>query len=226
MGFEKERFLINVKPLSMLKLRAGAGQAGNLGGISAYTTMNTVRQTGIVPINSSPTVTLGMVRNNNPDLKWETKTTFNIGADMGLFANGLILTAEYYFSKTTDMLYAYEVPVPPFAYNTLLANIGSMSNSGLEFGLSGQPIRKKDIELNVNMNLSFQSNRLISLSGKYKGMSMSAANVTAIGALDGAGQNGGDNNVVYQIVGQPLGVFYLPHCKGLVKMRTAVISTT
>lgn len=214
---KKERFLINVKPLSMLKLRAGAGQAGNLGGISAYTTMNTVRQTGIVPINSSPTVTLGMVRNNNPDLKWETKTTFNIGADMGLFANGLILTAEYYFSKTTDMLYAYEVPVPPFAYNTLLANIGSMSNSGLEFGLSGQPIRKKDIELNVNMNLSFQSNRLISLSGKYKGMSMSAANVTAIGALDGAGQNGGDNNVVYQIVGQPLGVFYLPHCKGLVK---------
>ena len=73
------------------------------------------------------------------------------------------------------------------------------------------------MELNVNMNLSFQSNRLISLSGKYKGMSMSAANVTAIGALDGAGQNGGDNNVVYQIVGQPLGVFYLPHCKGLVK---------
>ena len=214
---KKERFLINVKPLSMLKLRAGAGQAGNLGGISAYTTMNTVRQTGIVPIKSSPTVTLGMVRNNNPDLKWETKTTFNIGADMGLFANGLILTAEYYFSKTTDMLYAYEVPVPPFAYNTLLANIGSMSNSGLEFGLSGQPIRKKDMELNVNMNLSFQSNRLISLSGKYKGMSMSAANVTAIGALDGAGQNGGDNNVVYQIVGQPLGVFYLPHCKGLVK---------
>ena len=123
---KKENFLINVKPLSMLKLRAGAGQAGNLGGISAYTTMNTVRQTGIVPIKSSPTVTLGMVRNNNPDLKWETKTTFNIGADMGLFANGLILTAEYYFSKTTDMLYAYEVPVPPFAYNTLLANIGSM----------------------------------------------------------------------------------------------------
>ena len=47
-------------------------------------------------------------------------------------------------------------------------------------------------------------------------MDMSAANITAIGLLDGAGQNGGDNNhVLYQIVGQPLGVFYLPHCKGL-----------
>ena len=214
---KKESFLANIKPLSMLKLRTGLGQAGNLGGISAYTTMNTVRQTGIVPVKSSPTVTLGMVRNNNPDLKWETKTTFNIGADIGLFANRLMLTAEYYYSKTTDMLYAYEVPVPPFAYNTLLANIGSMSNRGFELGLSMQPISKKDMDLNINMNLSFQSNKLISLSGDYKGMSMSAANITAIGSLDGAGQNGGDNNVVYQIVGQPLGVFYLPHCKGLVK---------
>lgn len=214
---KKEAFLANIKPLSMLKLRTGLGQAGNLGGISAYTTMNTVRQNGIVPVNSSPTVTLGMVRNNNPDLKWETKKTFNIGADIGLFANRLMLTAEYYYSETSDMLYAYEVPVPPFAFNTLLANIGSMSNRGFEFGLSVQPINKKDMELNINMNLSFQSNKLISLSGDYKGMSMTAANITAIGSLDGAGQNGGDNNVVYQIVGQPLGVFYLPHCKGLVK---------
>ena len=214
---KKEKFLSNIKPLSMLKLRTGLGQAGNLGGISAYTTMNTVRQTGIVPVKNSPTVTLGMVRNNNPDLKWETKTTFNLGADIGLFANRLMLTAEYYYSKTTDMLYAYEVPVPPFAYNTLLANIGSMSNRGFELGLSVQPISKKDLDLNINMNLSFQSNKLISLSGDYKGMSMSAANITAIGSLDGAGQNGGENNVVYQIVGQPLGVFYLPHCKGLVK---------
>ncbi len=214
---KKEAFLANIKPLSMLKIRTGFGQAGNLGGISAYTTMNTVRQNGIVPVNSSPTVTLGMVRNNNPDLKWETKKTFNIGADIGLFANRLMLTAEYYYSETSDMLYAYEVPVPPFAFNTLLANIGSMSNRGFELGLSVQPISKKDMELNINMNLSFQSNKLISLSGDYKGMSMTAANITAIGSLDGAGQNGGDNNVVYQIVGQPLGVFYLPHCKGLVK---------
>ena len=214
---KKERFLSSVKPISMLKLRTGLGQAGNLGGISAYTTMNTVRQTGMVSVNNSPTVTLGMVRNNNPDLKWETKTTFNIGADLGFFANRLMLTAEYYYSKTSDMLYAYEVPVPPFAYNTLLANIGSMSNRGFEIGLSVLPISKKDMELNINMNLSFQSNKLISLSGDYKGMNMTAADITAIGSLDGAGQNGGDNNVVYQIVGQPLGVFYLPHCKGLVK---------
>lgn len=216
-NLKKERLLAHLKPLSLLKLRSSLGQAGNLGGISAYTTMSTARQTGIVPIKSSPTVTLGMVKNNNPDLKWETKTTFNIGADVGFFDNRIMFTAEYYYSRTSDMLYAYEVPVPPFAYNTLLANIGAMSNRGFEFGLSMQPISKKNMELNFNMNLSFQSNKLISLSGEYKGMNMSAANITAIGSLNGAGQNGGDNNVVYQIVGQPLGVFYLPHCNGLKK---------
>lgn len=214
---KKEAWLSSVMPVTMLKVRMGYGQSGNLGGISSYTTMNTVRQNGIVSINGSPTVTMGMIRNNNPDLKWETRSTFNVGADLGLWQNRLVLTAEYYYSKTTDMLYAYDVPVPPFAYDKLLANIGSMSNQGLEVGVSFTPIQKKDMELNINMNLAWQKNKLLSLSGEYDGMQMLAANVTAMGALSGAGQHGGYNNVVYQIVGQPLGVFYLPHCKGLIE---------
>ena len=215
---KKERFLQGFKGISTLKLRAGYGRSGNLGGISAYTTMDNVQQTGIVPVNNTPTVTLGMIRNNNPDLKWETKSTFNIGGEIGLWNNRLMLTAEYYYSKTTDMLYAYDVPVPPFAYDKLLANIGSMSNQGLEIGFSIAPVQTKDWDLNVSMNLSLQKNKLLSLSGNYNGMNMSAANITAIGSIDGAGQNGGDNNhVLYQIVGQPLGVFYLPHCTGLYK---------
>lgn len=213
---KKEPWLANVSYLSMLKLRTGYGRSGNLGGIAAYTTMNTVRQNGMVSINSSPTVTMGMIRNNNPDLKWETRSTYNIGADLGFWDNRIVFTAEYYYSKTTDMLYAYDVPVPPFAYDKLLANIGAMSNQGLEIGLSVNPISKKDMDLNINMNISWQKNKLLSLSGSYNGMEMSANNITAMGGLQGAGQHGGYNNVVYQIVGQPLGVFYLPHCKGLI----------
>lgn len=215
---KKENFLRYFNGINTLKLRTGYGRSGNLGGISAYTTMNNVQQTGIVPVNNTPTVTLGTIRNNNPDLKWETKSTFNIGGEIGLWHNRLMLTAEYYYSKTTDMLYSYDVPVPPFAYDKLLANIGAMSNQGLEIGFSIAPVQTKDIDLNVSMNLSFQKNKLLSLSGNYNGMNMSAANITAIGSIDGAGQNGGDNNhVLYQIVGQPLGVFYLPHCTGLYK---------
>lgn len=215
---KKEKFLRSFDGISTLKLRTGYGRSGNLGGITAYTTMNNVQQTGIVPVNNTPTVTLGTIRNNNPDLKWETKSTFNIGGEIGLWHNRLMLTAEYYYSKTSDMLYSYDVPVPPFAYDKLLANIGSMSNQGLEIGFSIAPVQTKDIDLNVSMNLSFQKNKLLSLSGNYNGMNMSAPNITAIGSIDGAGQNGGDNNhVLYQIVGQPLGVFYLPHCTGLYK---------
>ncbi len=214
---KKETWLAAMKQITMMKLRTGYGRSGNLGGISSYTTMNTVRQNGIVSVNGSPTVTMGMIRNNNPDLKWETRSTWNIGTDLGIWQNRLVLTAEYYYSKTTDMLYAYDVPVPPFAYDKLLANIGSMSNQGLEVGVSFTPVQKKDMELNINMNVAWQKNKLISLSGEYEGMQMSAADVTAMGSLSGAGQHGGYNNVVYQIVGQPLGVFYLPHCKGIIE---------
>lgn len=109
---KQEKWLRSLQKITMLKLRTGYGRSGNLGGISSYTTLNTVRQNGIVSVNSSPTVTMGMISNNNPDLKWETRATWNIGADLGLWNNRLVLTAEYYYSKTTDMLYAYDVPVP------------------------------------------------------------------------------------------------------------------
>ena len=212
----REPFMRHIPVLTTLKLRSGYGLSGNWGGISAYTTLNTLTQTGVVSVNNTPTVTLGKVRNNNPDLKWETRSTFNIGAELGLWHNRLMLTAEYYYSKTTDMLYSYDVPVPPFAFDKLLANIGSMQNSGVELGLSVAPVQTRDVDLNINVNVSYQKNKLLSLGGWYNGMKMTAANITAIGSVDGAGQNGGDNNhVLYQIVGQPLGVFYLPHCKGL-----------
>ncbi|HEY9551501.1 MAG TPA: SusC/RagA family TonB-linked outer membrane protein, partial [Prevotella sp.] len=211
-----EPFLRRLQWLSQLKMRTGYGVSGNLGGISSYNSLQAVMPKGIVSYNGSPTVTMGIMQNANPDLKWETRSTFNLGADMGFLNNRIVLTAEYYYSKTRDMLYLYDVPVPPFAYEKLLANIGKMSNSGFELGLGFTPLQRKDMELNVNVNLSFQKNKLISLSGNYKGTYMSASEVTNIGGLNGAGFHGGNNNIVYQIVGQPLGVFYLPHSTGLV----------
>lgn len=212
-----EAFMQKLKPVvSMLKLRTGYGLTGNLGAISSYTTLNTVAPAGIVPVNGSPTITLASLRNANPDLKWEKKSNFNIGADMGFLSNRVLFTIEYYYSKTTDMLYQYDVPVPPFAYSKLLANIGSMENRGVEIGLGITPLQRRDMELNINVNMSFQRNKLLSLSGRYNGYELSASEVTAIGALNGAGQHGGNADVLYQIVGQPLGVFYLPHCKGIV----------
>ena len=212
---KREDFLAHEGFVTMLKLRTGYGQSGNLGGITSYTTLNTVKENGIVSINGTPTVTMGSIRNTNPDLRWETRSTFNIGLDLGLWDNRLMLTSEFYYSRTTDMLYEYDVPVPTFAFDKMMANIGSMSNKGVEIGISVVPVQQKDMEMNINLNMSYQKNKLLSLSGEYNGMQMTASDITPIASLYGAGQNGGNNNVVYQIVGQPLGVFYLPHCKGL-----------
>lgn len=214
----KEPFFESLRPyISIFKLRMGYGRSGNLGGIDSYNSMRLVQPNGTVSIGGTPTTTMGLFRNANPDLKWETRSTFNVGTDLCFWQNRVVLTAEYYYSKTTDMLYQYDVPVPPFTFSTMLANLGEMSNQGLEIGVGVTAIQKKDLELNINMNLSWQKNKLISLSGDYNGTQLTAANITSIGSLTGAGFHGGDNNIVYQIVGQPLGVFYLPHCNGLVK---------
>ena len=215
-NIKKERFLRDNNTVSLMDLRTGYGQSGNLGGISSYLTLKQYIPVGLISYNGTPTVTMGTLRNSNPDLRWETRSTFNIGADLGFFKNRLLLTAEYYYSKTTDMLYEYDVPVPTFAFDKLLANIGSMSNSGFELGIGIVPISKKNMELNVNINMAWQKNKLLSLNGKLNGRDMTASDITPIGGMNGAGFHGGYNDIIYQIVGQPLGVFYLPHCKGIV----------
>ena len=212
---KREEFMRNVPLISQLKLRIGNGVSGNLGAIDSFNSLSMFQPMGIVPVYGTPVVTLGIASNNNPDLKWESRTTFNIGMDLGLWNNRLVMTAEYYYSKTTDMLYLYDVSVPPFAYNKLLGNLGKMSNDGFELGFGITPLETRDMELNINMNLAYQRNKLISLEGNYKDIYMTANNITSIGSLNGAGFHGGYNDIVYQIVGQPLGVFYLPHCIGI-----------
>ena len=212
----EEEFMKRIPLVDNLKLRVGYGLAGNQNGIDSYTTLGLVRPNGVVPVGNSAVVTLGEMQNINPDLKWEVKHTFNAGADLGMFGNRLLLSVNYYNSKTTDMLYLYNVSVPPFTYNTLLANIGSMRNSGTEIAIGITPLKTPDMELNINANITFQRNKLLSLSGVYNGENISAPEYKSLASLDGAGFHGGYNHIVYQIVGQPLGVFYLPHSDGLV----------
>ncbi len=211
----REKFMRNVPLISQLKLRIGNGVSGNLGAIDSFNSMSMFSPMGIVPVYGTPAITLGLASNTNPDLTWETRTTFNIGMDIGLFNNRLVMTAEYYKSMTRDMLYLYDVSIPPFAYDKLLDNLGKMSNNGFELGLGITPLETRDMQLNINMNLAFQRNKLISLEGTYEDMYMTAKSITSIGSLNGAGFHGSNKDIVYQIVGQPLGVFYLPHCTGV-----------
>lgn len=214
-NISKERFFNHLWGIDDLKLRVGYGLAGNQSGIDSYTTLSLIRPDGVVPVGSSTLVSLSELRNTNPNLKWEVKHTFNTGFDLSMLEGRLLFSANYYYSKTNDMLYQYNVSVPPFAYNTLLANIGSMRNTGTEFSLGLTPIRTADIALSINANVTFQQNKLLSLGGIYEGEKISASQYKSIADLNGAGFHGGYNHIVYQIVGQPLGVFYLPHNTGL-----------
>lgn len=215
-ALHEESFIKSSGIFNELKIRIGYGLSGNQNAIDSYTSLQLMKPTGVVPVNSSPTVILGATRNANPDLKWEVKHTFNTGIDIALLNRRIYMKADYYKSKTKDMLYTYEVSVPPFTYNTLLANLGSMQNSGFEFSIGAVPVKTNDWELNINANITFQRNKLLSLDGVYKGEQMSAPKYISVAELNGAGLHGGYNQIVYHITGQPLGVFYLPKSMGLI----------
>ena len=213
---DKEPWMQPLRQISKLKLRMGYGVSGNLGGIDAYISQQSVMPNGVVSVGGTPTTTLGIIRNANPDLKWEIKRTFNVGLDMGFWNNRVVLTADYYTSHTSNMLYLYDASVPPFIYDKVLANLGSMRNSGLEIGFGITPLRTKDMELSVNMNMAFARDKLVSLNGYFNGEYLTTPDIKGIAALGGAGFHGA-SDAVFQMVGQPLGVFYLPHCKGLIR---------
>ena len=126
----------------------------------------------------------------------------------------IAISLDYYYSKVTDMLYLYDVPVPPFTYKQMLANLGSMQNSGFEIGFGITALHNKDMDFNIGMNLSFERNKLLSLDGYYHGVHLTAPKSKGLASLSGAGFHG-SSDVVMQIVSQPLGVFFLPHCTGL-----------
>ena len=209
-----EPWMKRISWLNKLKLRIGYGKSGNLGGIDSYMSQQLIKPNGVVNVGGTTVATLGIIRNANPDLRWEIKRTFNVGLDMAFWQNRIVLTADFYASKTTDMLYEYDVPVPPFTYDKLLANLGKMENSGVELGFGITPLRTKDTELSINMNWTFERNKLITLNGDYNGQQLTAPSTKGISALWGAGFHG-SSDVCFQMVGQPLGVFYLYHCTGL-----------
>lgn len=110
---KEEAFLKDVDMISNLKLRVGYGLAGNQDAISSYNSLPLMSPNGTTTVNGLPVVTMGVTRNYNPDLKWEVKKTFDVGLDFGMFDERLSLTLDYYNSKTTDLLYNYDVKVPP-----------------------------------------------------------------------------------------------------------------
>lgn len=204
-----EPWMKGLKYLNNLKLRVGYGLTGNQDAISAYNSLQVMTPTGVTTYDGIPTVTYAITSNANPDLKWETKATFDVGLDFAFLRSRISGTIDYYRSRTTDMLYTYDVPVPPFTYTRLLANMGEMTNNGIEFAIRGDIIRSKDWTLNVSANAAYQVNKLISLHGTYNGEELTTPKYVVVAAQGGGGLTS-NTGVTYMTEGKPVGIFRLP----------------
>lgn len=211
-----EGFMKNAPWLDNLKIRVGYGVTGNQDAIDPYESLLLMEPNGTTLVDGSPTTTFSIASNANPDLRWEKKSTFDVGLDLAMFSSRLRLTADYYASRTKDMLYVYTVPVPPFVYETMLANLGEMTNNGFEFALSGDVIREKDWGLTVGVNMSFQKNKLESLSGTYMGSEFTTSQYIQLAMVNASGLTQ-YSGVTYLTEGQPIGTFFVPKCNGLIE---------
>jgi len=97
----------------------------------------------------------------NPDLKWETTYTRNLGLDFGLFKSRINGNVELYYNSTKDLLINF--PVSGTGYNTQYRNMGETENKGLEIALDGVIINKENFGLNVGFNIGFNKNKIVSL---------------------------------------------------------------
>ncbi len=167
----KEKFMENVAWVNTLKLKASFGQQGNddilmSDGVTKnyYPYLDQFKMTGANGIFSDGT----LYAKGNPDITWETSTSYNIGVDFTLFDNKLDGTLEYFGRKSSDML--YNLPTAgSLGYTSMPINVGSMTNSGFEVDLRYNIIRTKDITWDVNLNATFIKNKINKLHEDLNG---------------------------------------------------------
>jgi len=196
----REDFMKDNQFFNDLKLRAGYGITGTAPS-DGYLALPQLGYTGYTLVNGVWVPSLLPSANANPDLRWEKKQEVNIGLDFAILKNRISGSIDVYNRLTKDMLYQYSVPTPPYLYNTIWANVGSMRNKGIEVLLNFVPVTAKDFQWNSSVNFSTNSNKLVSLSNDlYK---------TTVDYFD-AGYTGEPiQQSTHRIeVGKPIGNFY------------------
>jgi TonB-linked SusC/RagA family outer membrane protein len=203
----EESFMKDIDFVNNLKVRAGFGVTGNQS-IPDYRYMSTLAANSIYPIDGSNWVSAYRPsRNPNPDLKWEKKEELNVGVDFSLFSNRLNGTIDVYNRLTKDLLYTYNTQLPPYVLSDIYTNVGEISNKGIEIGLNGTPVSKKDFSWSVNATFAYQKNTLESFSNQlYKATYKDDYQFTGVGYLGYA---------IRTQEGGPLGEFYGHRYAGL-----------
>jgi TonB-linked SusC/RagA family outer membrane protein len=159
----RESFMRAAPFVNDLKVRAGYGVTG-IAPTSSYLSLTSYRYGSRFLYNGTWIQGLSPARNPNPDLRWEQKGEVNVGLDFSMFSSRLNGSVDVYSRDTKDMLYNYSVPVPPYLFGSILANVGHMKNKGVEAQLSYDVIRRPGLSWTTSANWSTNSNRLVNLS--------------------------------------------------------------
>ena len=167
-NIKEEGFLKGVKAVSQLKLRLSAGMTGQQDGIDNYahlarygitTDVYSKYYMGAQGFNfmMSPQA-------YDPDIKWETTTTYNVGVDFGFLGDRITGTVDAYLRNTNDLLNTVNIPTGSNFGNSLFTNIGSLQNKGLEFALNFIPVQTNDWHLSIGLNGTVQDTKFTKLN--------------------------------------------------------------
>ena len=205
----EEDFMKDQNVFDDLKLRVGYGVSGNSLGFDAFYARQTYASTGwfnYVAANgtASDYRVLGVVRNSNPDLKWEKTGMFNIGLDFGFFNNRLTGTIEWYSKQTSDLIYSYRVSTSRYPVDILWANVGDISNKGVEITINAIPVQTRNFTWSTSLNLSHNKNVVEKLSNEQF-----TTDYIPMANTDIAGYTNQTGNVQRLMEGAPIGQFYV-----------------
>jgi len=190
----EESFMANQRIFTVLKLKGGYGVTGNVQGLGPQNSLQLVSASGNTFFGGSQITNFVISQNSNSDLSWETKKMTNLGLDFAILKGRLSGTVEVYTSKTTNLLFSYTVPQPPYPFNTVFANVGTLSNKGVDITLEYAAIKSADVSLILATNVSLMKNEVLELSGSINDVPLNTDFV-----------NWGNNS--YLIKGHPIGTF-------------------
>ena len=164
----QEPFVQAVADISTLKLRVSIGVTGQQDGIGDYVHMARYNMSN----NPSYQYNMGVDGFMNmltpqaydPMIKWETTTTYNIGLDYGFFKDRLSGSIDAYVARTKDLLNLVQVPMGSNFGNSLMTNVGSINNMGVEFAVSGIPVQRGDWSMHVGFNATLQRSEFTKLN--------------------------------------------------------------
>ncbi len=207
-----EDFMADIEQLNELKIRLGYGVTGNQPGDHYLYLMRVAPGGDYLFSNGEFIQPWGPSSNVNEHLRWEEKHEFNLGFDFAAFKSRFSGSLDAYFRNTTDLLWEYDVPMPPYPFGKMWDNYGQIHNYGLELQLNGVLIEKKDLKWDMSFNASWNRNMVVRITGDKYGQE-GVETYMDLGGVGGDGLTG--VNTMRLAEGQPIGNYYGFRAAGL-----------